>query len=559
MTLFGLLKLPPRYVLIPVLAVVYLYLALSNGGPTFNRMDPGAHLFDEGFVANGGARIAAGAVMYRDFWAYYAPGQYYTLAGLFTLFGPTLGVERAWDFITRALVLLGVYLVAAQLTSRRAGLAPVCLVTLWLASRGSYSYVIFQALALALASMACLLVYGSGRRLRWLAASGFLVGVATVYRHDFGVYAVASEIGALGLLSCVRGGEARTGLADRVRRALRESLVFSAGLLAMVVPVAWYFLATVPAEELLFDFVIFPLRVFPGSWSLPYPPLLPDVQAMAAGQSSWGDVLAFLSHSWIPFYGPIALYIVGAVVFSVRCCSARSAPSAVTELAGLLLLTLFGAALFNQAIQRNDQVHLLPTSIVGATLLTVLAHRLAGHTRWRRYLLWTAPLLPAPAVGYLVSPAVVGAIILSTTAWPASAEALLPLAGPGPALTGQAQAIDYVRAQTAPGDKIFVGNARHDRATRNDAIFYFLAGRANATRYDDLLAARVNRADVQGEIIQNLRDGDVRYIVLFGGFQEYVEPNQSGVRGSVTRLDDYILEHYQPAARFGDYAVLSSD
>jgi hypothetical protein len=142
--------------------------------------------YDEGFALFGAARVLSGDVPYRDFWTVYAPGQFYVLAGLFQLFGTTVLVERLWDTTARAAVVLGVYLVTAMLTTRRTALWPCIVVTLWLAAADYYGYAIFPALALVLGGTWCLLRYAAGAAPRWLPASGGLVGLATLFRHDVG-------------------------------------------------------------------------------------------------------------------------------------------------------------------------------------------------------------------------------------------------------------------------------------------------------------------------------------------------------------------------------------
>src|ERR1700733_16235986 len=74
-----------------VLGFVYLFLAI------FQRLA----IYDEGLVIYSAERVARGEVPYRDFWAVYAPGQFYTLAGIFRVFGFSILTERIWDWVTR--------------------------------------------------------------------------------------------------------------------------------------------------------------------------------------------------------------------------------------------------------------------------------------------------------------------------------------------------------------------------------------------------------------------------------------------------------------------------
>ena len=90
---------------------------------------------------------------YRDFWTIYPPGQFYVLAGLFSVLGTTVLVERLWDVLTRGAVVLAVYLVTATLTTQRTAIWPCLVVTIGMAAADYYGYAMFPALAFVLAGV----------------------------------------------------------------------------------------------------------------------------------------------------------------------------------------------------------------------------------------------------------------------------------------------------------------------------------------------------------------------------------------------------------------------
>ena len=63
-------------------------------------------VFDEGILTYGAQQVLQGAVPYRDFGASYGPAEFYVLAFLFKVFGPSLLIERLWSQIVFALLLL---------------------------------------------------------------------------------------------------------------------------------------------------------------------------------------------------------------------------------------------------------------------------------------------------------------------------------------------------------------------------------------------------------------------------------------------------------------------
>ena len=62
------------------------------------------NVYDESFMLTGALRVNAGELPYRDFYAIYGPAEYYALAGLFKLFGPSVLAERLFDFTVEALI-----------------------------------------------------------------------------------------------------------------------------------------------------------------------------------------------------------------------------------------------------------------------------------------------------------------------------------------------------------------------------------------------------------------------------------------------------------------------
>ena len=120
----------------------------------------------------------------------------------------------------------------------------------------------------------------------------------------------------------------------------------------------------------------------------------------------------------------------------------------------------------------------------------------------------------------------------------------------------QAAAIDYVRAHVPAGEKIFVGNGRHDKVLLNDVMFYFLSERDSATRFHELHPRQATTASVQQTIIDDLEKKHVRVVVLFLGADSVREPNESALSSDVTLLDDFLKKNYQVVGQVGNYRWL---
>jgi hypothetical protein len=506
--------------------------------------------YDEGFAVYGAARILAGDLPYRDFWAIYAPGQFYALAALYQVFGETLLTERLWDTVARFVLALLVYLVTARLTSPRVAVVPGVLATIWLGAADYYGYAVFPALACSLLNVLALLRYVVTRRGHWLAAGGAAVGVATLFRHDLGAYAFLSGSLMLATYALLGGVRPRRTLAAAGLEIARTELGFTLGTLLVVLPVAAYFLAQVPPHVLWSDLVLFPVFINRQISYLPYPALLPDLGPLS--RLDVGRYLQQVIDPWVRFYTPLVVFAMAGAVLTVGPRSAEQRRSVRTW--GVLLLVLLGLAMFNHTLNRFDRMHALPSAMVALILLTVLVADLRG--RWRRLpaMFVVAPVLVLLGVSYVVLPVNVSLGRLQAFP-PWVCHSPVQRAGCADLYPDQEQALDYVGRHTAPGERIFVGNVRHDRVYASDVLFYFLADRHSPSRFHELVGAVANTLPVQRQIVDDLNRRDVRYVVLSEAFESLEEPNLSNAHSGVTMLDDFIRAHYARVAEFGAYTI----
>lgn len=111
-----------------------------------------------------------------------------------------------------------------------------------------------------------------------------------------------------------------------------------------------------------------------------------------------------------------------------------------------------------------------------------------------------------------------------------------------------------VARRTRVGEPVFCGNARHDLADVNPALFYFAAGRPNATRYDNLHPGVVTAPEVQREIAGDLEGKGVRVVVLWRE-PGIPRPGESASAGGATELDAFLHRAFTPVRAFGRYEV----
>ncbi len=530
-----------------VLAVVLIVVAILYLQPGLSRW---LNIYDEGLMVYGAARVMDGHIPYRDFWGMYSPGQFYALAGLFRLFGPSIMVERWWDVVVRAALACVVFFLARRLSSWPAALSVWLLTLAWLEFFGFFGYPIFTGLlfiflsCLALTEGLRAVAEGRSDR-RALALAGGLAGVAAWFRHDLAVYAIAAAVLVLfahGLTQPASSATPGVRAADRIRvglvRAARRLTPYAVGLAVAAGPVAVALSLSVPINELLHQLLIFPLTVFPRMRQLPYPPLEAEN---------------------LPYYFPFVAYAAVALVVALaawRLCRAgpdearalRDVRWRVWAVAAVMLFGLFG---FNQANIRSDLIHIPQFFLPAVVLLAPLMRGFKPVLREYNYA-FTAPAVTVMLL--LAFPAISN--YLSANPQPPPSHDVARAQG-APVDPNQLRAIQFIRQATAPTDTIYSGVGRHDRIFVNDVMFYFLVERHSVTRYHELHPGQATTLPVQEEIVADLERNQTRYIVLSDMFNEVCEPNASCESAGVTLLDDYIRYHYSTVAQYGPYRVLS--
>jgi hypothetical protein len=296
--------------------------------------------------------------------------------------------------------------------------------------------------------------------------------------------------------------------------------------------------------------VLFPVFINRQISYLPYPPLLPEAGPLLHGLD--GGYLQKVVDPWLWFYAPLVVFAAAGIVLGWRLRAAKHRRSARTW--GLWLLVLLGLALFNQTLNRYDRMHALPSALVALILLAALLADLPARWRRPRTALAAAPLIALLGISFVVLP--VQATLDRLQAFPPwICQSSVQRAGCADLYPDQEQAVEYVRGHTAPGERVFVGNVRHDRVYASDVLFYFLADRHSPSRFHELVAAVANTLPVQRQIVEDIGRHDVRYVVLSSAFESLEEPNLSNAHSGVTVLDELIHTHYEPVAQFGVYSI----
>jgi hypothetical protein len=92
------------------------------------------NVYDESFMLTGALRVNAGELPYRDFYAIYGPAEYYALAGLFKLFGPSVLAERLFDLTVEALIVAAAFAIVYRYSDRWMAAFSALIAFLWLSA-----------------------------------------------------------------------------------------------------------------------------------------------------------------------------------------------------------------------------------------------------------------------------------------------------------------------------------------------------------------------------------------------------------------------------------------
>jgi hypothetical protein len=553
------------YVVLGVVATAFLYRVMVRGDVYFARGDPVGRAFDEGVNLDAATRVLAGQVPYRDFSLIYAPGQSYALAAVFLVAGPSMVAERKYDLVVRALLCLSVYALAREVSSSKVALIPYAVAMIGLGSAYFYAYPMFPALLLAFSSATACLISLRMAAWRWLFVAGMFAGGAGLFRHDVGIYLIGSEAALLlmwGIAGMFHPGEDAVVGFDTIARFRSAVGFFLAGVGAVVALPAAYLLANVPFAGLWYAFVAFPLSEFRSSFAVPVPDPTPSFGSFIQGTISWSEMVALYRHSpehllWVNFWTQPVIVGAGLLAVTIGLWALRRGLCNGATVWDLALVTFLSGAFFNQAINRADPIHLLPSSILTCILVCALGCRGFALRRLRVITLGAvllAALIMMPS--YVQSPL---STVRAAHDWgervSCADNAELARSACVFIFPKQAEAAVYIRMVTGPDEPIFVGNAQHDRHLPNDALFYFIAARPNATRYDDLIAGLVATPGTQARIIADLEGKHVRWIVLSSMFKDESEPNSMGRPTGITALDEYIQANYEPVRSFDEYVI----
>jgi len=509
----------------------------------------GVGTFDEGFIVTGAMQVLHGKLPYRDFLSFYGPGQYYLTAGLFAVFGERLAVVHIAHAALLAGLAAAVFAVARAATKDQRATPTITVLAFAGIPLYAQPQVGYPAISALLALLLATLVFGQwvvGQRWRILGLASLFVGIASIFRWDFGVFGLLALAITITALVLSRPTAARRMVLMGVCATGPALSIMAAVYLPLLVlysdPTRWY------QEILRFSMVEFP------KWrNVEY--LRPLYSALATSLRDGSGALFStsilgLSYVVLPVslvlatLGVVGLRVQGRDVFSDRA-SAQS-----------LLLCLVSLFLLNQMRVRPTLPQGFAAVVASLPLFPYVLGVLPAHSRFT-LAMRTVGLVGGFILGSLLFKA---AFINWFFAFDTRAIALNVPRAAGirvqRELAYYAELVNYIQSRTNDGEAIFSGAVDHSRLYFTDCMLYFLTNRPPADRFVELESGISNTRAGQQEIVKSLREKAVRVVVLLA--MDSKEPNLTSVSNGVHDLDDFLAEHYRPSRKFGPYTVLEA-
>jgi hypothetical protein len=519
----------------------------------FASMDPGIGQYDESLILDGALRVLHGQLPYRDFYTLYGPGQFYVLAGVFHVFGVYAALGRV-TYMATALASLFAIIRLQWLLDCRPLFGPLAAFAalVWVSAAGTYLYPVYPALALILMAALCLVRHWQLGTKRWIAIAGVLVGVTVLFRHDMAMYSVlAICAGECFYHLGVGGGRS---IRSKCLELLLDLGVLAGCILVVAVPAILVLLRHVPFADIRYEMFYYPSHVYPVMRRLPF-------FHFDAGLS--------LAKHIRPAAGQIFVLVPMLVPLAATACLVQRewrARQPYWQVSGYVLLLCLALVMPISGLVRPDLEHAVPALLIDSLLLISLVAKWGLSKRFGQAMIAGSAiwfLLSMPVQAWRTARRAIGTVaLLVHPGRPGSLESLCrPPAGLERLTCMRADPVEveeaeYIQQHTRPGEEIYSGAGRHDKLDANDLLLYFLSKRDSGTKWYELTPGVQTTYPIQKQMIQDLDNHHVTYVVRNFTWDAVAEPNESRFSSGVTILDQYIDANYKPEASFPQVLIL---
>jgi len=503
----------------------------------------GVDLFDEGIRLHGAERVLNGEIPYRDFYALYGPAQFYWPALLFKVFGFQVVLLRVSAILFTALLVMVVFLLCRQSGVSVSGSLLASVVALLPRNRSAVDLTYLDpAIALILLAGVILATHPSRNK---RVAVGVLLGTATLFRHDFGIYGIIAvtfssffEVSTIAGRFRQRCQRAATGLAWIFLGIGSTAGVVYGTLSVLDFPALWNNLLTFPVAATYYRMLPFPFAAMRAELSGIHWVLSPyEIQAaLTTLLRCFVYIFPFVTAGVVLWRFPSMLRL-------------RSWKPPQTSFTTAFLASFIpGLALYG--LGRSDWPHLLPLFSASLPFVVVIlrsSRSFSGDRRSTGNLKKVLLAITSLAALWIF----VARVNDYVTARPLHLERARGIVLTPVESDWFIPAVVDLEKESGP---IFVASDRHDRISINAVSIYFLSGRPSGTYFSQLDPGVATTLAAQQRIVADLQRNNVSTVLVWGYSLD--EPNLSSKSSGVLFLDSYLQEAYYDAIRGQDYRIL---
>ena len=489
----------------------------------------GINLFGEGTVLSAAARILSGDILYKDISVFYAPGEYYLLAGLFGIFGKSIIVARFMWLGAKLVGLIFVYLVSRKIMRPfYAFLAGI----LYIFVGGALFKVFYTNITLAVLFVLFLFLERGGKR--WLVLAGTLAGLNIIFRQDTGAFSLIFSIVAIFLKN---HADSTTSL----KRVSTDTIALLLPFFASILPFGVYFYLN-NAIGAMYYWCFKSAVSMEVNLGRPFPSLIPRTSAHG---TFWDALHFYLSRQ---FFYYIPLFILSAVAVILATIYLKR--EWVIKDSYVFLIFMFGISLLTKEMFAPYYDHFiqaaLPEYIIGCYILSCIDFNfrsVANIKKWQAIsfsvLLSVFPLFfvwhHRFCIKYNLYNITKNARLLNIDVAPVYVDD-----GEGKQIEG---VVNYIKANTKEGDAIF---------STTLPIFYFLTNRRNPTNRETMLPGFIKSGADEQILLDTVRR-KAKYIIHFNfrlnrrriwEFKDYAP-----------LMDKFLKKDCTLVAQFGPYKI----
>jgi len=505
------------------------------------------NIYDEAVGIYGAQRILNGDIPYLDFWTIYSPGYFYILSSVLYVLGNSILVERIFSILVMFINLILIYSLSEKLTNKKIALIPLILSLVWFGYSPYYGKAVPLALLFGLLSLLLIINLNKDNFLKKLISVGILTAITFMIRHDFGFYFFISILIFL-LIRIITFTES-----DRIKIKLKIIFkyytIYLIGVLILILPVGYYFIKNVGFDRLYNLLIYVPSEIFPKYRSLPFP--LPLTIPSYYGDVSFLRGIQIRIETMI-FYFPFLMYLFSLTQIFFQNKRNNFNFSNFHNFVTIFLI-IIGILLLNQFSVRSDKEHLIPSLLISFILFGLYFYEFRTNRKMKFLFIIISLILMIVPVTDKIN--MTKKAMLSVNTHFFNIPKVKGICDEKSWAVGFEQTVHYVNRNVPEYDKILVSNYFHDKVLMNDFMIYYLSERNAGTRYHEFHPGITTRADVQKEIIYELKKNDVQYIIQCPNI-EFTEPNMSSISSKVFILDNYINSNYIQVKQFGGYRIL---